>query len=447
MALPKETPNGAAEEKIMKKQYDILVFGGGTAGTVAALQAARGGSSVLLIEKSPGPGGTISRSLIRKSGLFHAWGKQVIAGIGWELETECAALAGLPLPDFSHWKTGNVFDDQILLNPVLFSLLCEEKLSSAGVDRSYHTLAADAEYSGGKWTVLVCTIEGLREISATILIDCTGDASVVGLAGFARKFPDPCQPGTLCCGLSGYSPETLDRDKLKQAVNAAVDAGNVEYGDFGWSADHTDLRLFITRGDNGNHIAGKHLFSSEGRTRLEIDARMSLLRMIRFCRNQPELNTVRLDYIAAECGVRESATIVGEHTVTKEEYLSATVYPDAVCHAFYPLDLHGGKMSKTIADRLPPPGRVPCIPLRSLIPRGSRNLLTAGRCLASDREANSALRVQAASMASGQAAGGAAVTAIRRGVSPADVPIGELRKFLAAQGAIVPGKEADPGAL
>lgn len=64
--------------------------------------------------------------------------------------------------------------------------------------------------------------------------------------------------------------------------------------------------------------------------------------------------------------------------------------------------------------------------------------MVAGRCLSSDRLANSALRVQASSMAMGQAAAATAVIACQRNVSPADVPLDEVRNLLKSHGAIVP---------
>ena len=78
------------------------------------------------------------------------------------------------------------------------------------------------------------------------------------------------------------------------------------------------------------------------------------------------------------------------------------------------------------------------MPLGALIPKNSRGFLAAGRILSSDRLANSALRVQAVCMATGQAAGGAAALAARSGVEPRDIPFSELRALLEANGAIVP---------
>ena len=73
----------------MNQRYDIVVIGGGTAGVVAAIQAGRAGASTLLVEKSGVLGGTTVLNAVNFPGLFHAWGQQIIAGIGWELVWYC----------------------------------------------------------------------------------------------------------------------------------------------------------------------------------------------------------------------------------------------------------------------------------------------------------------------------------------------------------------------
>jgi hypothetical protein len=95
------------------------------------------------------------------------------------------------------------------------------------------------------------------------------------------------------------------------------------------------------------------------------------------------------------------------------------------------------------------PGVVPTLPYGALIPKGSDRLLVAGRCIAGDQEANSAYRVQATCMATGQAAGAAAALAAQRGLSVRDVPLEELRALLRAHGAVVPDTAAitPPSAL
>jgi len=77
--------------------------------------------------------------------------------------------------------------------------------------------------------------------------------------------------------------------------------------------------------------------------------------------------------------------------------------------------------------------------LSALVPKGSRNIIVAGRCVSSDRLANSGLRVQASCMAMGQAAGAAAALAAQANKTPLDVPLENVRELLRKHGAIIPG--------
>ena len=110
-------------------------------------------------------------------------------------------------------------------------------------------------------------------------------------------------------------------------------------------------------------------------------------------------------------------------------------FEDAVSYSYYPIDLHDDEGVKPVhlAENV-----LPTIPLRALIPRNSRNFMVAGRCISSDRAANSALRVQASCMGMGQAAAVSAVLASRSGKTPAEVPLADIRQLLKEHGAIVP---------
>ena len=114
----------------------VLVVGGGAAGTVAAIQAGRAGATTLLVERGSQLGGTTTTGGVSFPGLFDAWGKQIIAGIGWELIKESVELDGGTLPDFSkipsrHWM------NQVHVNQFLYVLLAEEKCRQAGVEIAY----------------------------------------------------------------------------------------------------------------------------------------------------------------------------------------------------------------------------------------------------------------------------------------------------------------------
>ena len=81
------------------------------------------------------------------------------------------------------------------------------------------------------------------------------------------------------------------------------------------------------------------------------------------------------------------------------------------------------------------PGTIPTIPLGALIPKGSKNIMVAGRCLSSDRLANSGLRVQAPCMAMGQAAAATAALAAKTGKTPSQVPLADIHALLREHGA------------
>jgi hypothetical protein len=138
--------------------------------------------------------------------------------------------------------------------------------------------------------------------------------------------------------------------------------------------------------------------------------------VLRFLQQEPALALMKIERLQPEAGIRETYRIVGETVVTEADYEGGRVFADAVAHSFYPIDLHfeGGVKPKHL-----PEGVVPTVPRGALIPKGSRNLLVAGRCVSSDRLANSALRVQASCMGMGQAAGANAALAAQAGVSPA----------------------------
>ena len=424
----------------MNRDYDVMVFGGGTAGVVAATQAGRAGAKVLLVEKTGMLGGTTTTGGVNFPGLFHAWGQQVIAGIGWELVTRCVAEAGGSLPNFAdyhrpHWQL------QIRVNRFLYAALCDEAVVDAGVEVLFHSMLAslDVPGAGQHWTATLCTKDGLTEVNAAVVIDTTGDANATALAGLPMHIPSENQPATLSCQALGYDPQDLDIDAINRAFDAEVKAGRLAYTDASWNTDSPNIgRWLESRGVGANHIHHINARNSEGKTRLELESRKSLLRLYRFLKQQAGLEQLIIEQISPECGVRETATIQGKCTVTVEDYQAGRVWDDAVCYSFYPIDLHkstgGGLQMEPLAE-----GVVPTLPRRALLPAGSHNFLVAGRCIASDRLANSALRVQATCMATGQAAGAMAALSASTGVDPEDILISEVHALLRDHGAIIPG--------
>ncbi len=417
----------------MKSTYDVIVTGGGTAGIMAAVQAGRAGADTLLVEKNGMLGGTMTVAGINYPAQYFACGRQIIGGIGWELLCKTYAETGEPLPNASSGEKRHV-----RIDAAIFAALADEAVLAAGVDLLFHAMPAAARFEDGAWSVQVCTKTGLTSCRAKALVDATGDANVVELAGFDLVRPDIVQPATLTFGCSGYDAEALDYAALKAAADVAVAEGELLGTDVAWR-DEGPRGLLRKHGNNANHLRAPDAQTSEGRSKAEIEGRKALLRMYRFLRRQPGLENFRIDWVCPEAGIRETVTIKGKQTITVSEYESGKLYEDAVCYASYPIDEHLND-GKGINMRPLKPGVLPTIPRGALLPAESRFLLVAGRCLASDREANSALRVECPCMAMGQAAGAMAALSARTGLDPEALPIADVLDLLREHGAIVPGE-------
>ena len=429
------------------KDYDVIILGGGTAGVVAATQAARARAKTLLVEKTGMLGGTMTHGGVNNPGLFFAGTRQVIAGIGWELVNRCLAEAGQELPAAARDPAKPFWQRHVPVDRFLLPLLLDEMIAEAGVTLLFHTMiAAVAPVAGHPgWQVTLCTKSGLDTRTGAVLIDCTGDACGAALAGLPLEIHDEVQAATLSCRATGYDFAQLDIPAINRAFQAEVEAGRLRYTDVSFADGAPDVgRWLATRGENCNHLLGGNARDSEGKTRLELAARRQLLNLYRFLRRQPGLERLRFEYLAPECGVRETVTIRGKARVTLEDYTRGRMWDDAVCYACYPIDLHIASGQGTDV-RLLPDGVVPTVPRGALLPEGSRNFLVAGRILSSDRLANSALRVQATCMAMGQAAGALAALAARAGIDPEAVPLADLDALLRQQGAIVPVRDHAKG--
>ncbi len=420
-----------AEEAGHALTADVLVIGGGTAGTIAALQAGRFGARTILVEAGSQLGGTTTTAGVDFPGLFHAWGKQVIAGLGWELVRQAAALNSDPLPDFSvppgrqHWK------HQVRICGALYATLAEEACVLAGVQLRYYEAPGAITPADSGWKVRLAGKGTNVEITAKQLVDCTGNAAVVGLLGLPRQRERETQPGTLIFRLGGYDVQKLDLPALQTKLGAAIKTGAVRKTDC-----NGQIAGFLrSGGENAMHVPGADSSTAALHTQTNIGGRAALLRMLRFLKPLPGFEKLRIERLQPETGIRETYRIVGEATVTVADYVSGRVFEDAIAYTFYPIDLH---VEHGVKPEHLKEGIVPTIPLGALVPKGTKNLLVAGRCLGSDRLANSALRVQASCMAMGQAAGAAAALAARAGCTPLNVPRADLRQTLKAHGAIVP---------
>ena len=407
---------------------DVLVVGGGTAGTIAAIQAGRAGVQTVLVESGSQLGGTTTTGGVAFPGIFHAWGKQIIGGIGWELVIDCVQLNGEKLPNFSilpdsHWK------HQVTVNAPLYTLLAEEKCLEAGVNIRYYETPTQIEFRDGKWHVETVGKGTKTQITCNQVIDCTGNALIASMAGFDVLREADTQPGSLVYRIGGYDFNSLDMNKIPKQYHRYL-RQNMLRSQTRTSREHT----FVPYGYV--YVPGADSTTSASHTAANHQGRATLLNMVRELRTLPGCENLILTDLKTETAVRETYRIDGLYKMTREDYVEGKVFEDSLSHSFYPIDLH--REGKSIYQEFLKPDIVASIPLRSLIPKRSKNFLVAGRCVSSDRLANSALRVQASCMGMGQSAAAAAVLATKMGVTPSEVPIDKLKQLLKEHGAIVP---------
>lgn len=398
--LPSDSESLAKDKsELVTNSIDVLVVGGGSAGTIAGIQAGRAGAKTLLMERSSFLGGMTTRGGVCFPGLFDAWGKQIIAGIGWELVKECVDLDGGPLPDFtkvprSHWM------NQVHINQYLYYILAEEKCAEAGVGIAFHEFPQRIQKTAEGWQVDCVGFGTQRRVLCKQIVDCTGGAEVVGMLNYARLRESVTQPGSMLY-------------LLDEAINPGRPS----------SKPGTGLL-------HGIYVHGADSSNSRTVTEASLTGRKAVLEKLR-------KDKKRLMHLQPEPGFRESYRIVGETMITVNDYTSGRFFDDAVCYAFYPVDLHtkNGVRPKPLKS-----GILPTIPLSALIPKDSRNIIVAGRCVSSDRLANSGLRVQAPCMAMGQVAACAATLAAKSNTTPHEVPLKDIHELLKEHNAIVPTK-------
>ncbi len=410
---------------------DILIIGGGTAGVIAALQAARAGCQTTIIENGSQLGGTITTGGVSFPGLFHAWGRQIIGGIGWELIRDIVDLNGDKLPDFSyapvrHWH------NQIPVNGALYALLAEEKCIEAGVNIRYYETPADIKFQNSNWTVNTIGKGINKKIICNQIIDCTGNAFASNLAGFKVLRESETQPGSLLFRLSGFDFEKLDLKKIPNQYHGIL-RQNMLINQMNENSKEdlphfTPYSLVV--------VGGADSSTSEKHTIANLNGRTTFLELIRTLRAFPGCEKLRILEMKTETAIRETYRIDGLYQITHSDYINGEKFEDSLSYSFYPIDLW--REGKSIHQEYLKEGIVATVPLRALIPKGSENFMVAGRCISSDRMANSALRVQASCMAMGQTAGAAATLANFKKTTPLKVPVKEIKKLIEEHGGIVP---------
>ena len=417
--------------------YDVVVCGGGPAGFIAAIAAARSGAKTALVEQYGFLGGMATAGIVAPLSVFTYNGEKVIGGIPWEFCERLQAMGGGMIEK----PLGNV-----AFEPELYKLCCQRMVLEAGVDLYMHSYLSGCKCSEGRiGYAFIVNKNGTEALEAKVFIDCTGDADLAFAAGVPMQ-PDegrPLQPMSTYFVLSGVDTSTprmqVAMHHNRQGVNCHCEeirdellAHREEWDipEFGGPWFCTTLQPGVVT-VNMTRTAG-NAADNRDYTRAECELREQVFKMARVLREHfPEFRGSYVSAVSAQAGVRETRRIVGAHTITADEYVNAFRYPDSVSRGAHPIDIHVAHGASQNVTFLKTPAYVP---YRALYAPGFRNLLVAGRCISADKTAFASLRVQASCMGMGQAAGVAAAMASAAGVSDVsgvDVPalVARLREL------------------
>jgi len=407
--------------KCINETVDVVIAGGGTAGHIAALQAARAGVKTAVIEAGTMLGGTTTSGGVNMPNHFFSTHGPVVQGIAWELYTKSKKIEGLPIPDYRRRRPVETPGYYSYINIPIYAAIAEEEAVKAGAILHYHEFVADVKAVGNQWEITSLG-RGIKRLTrAREIIDCTGDSDVLRILGLDVLHSKVRQPGTFQYKIENIEHEQIWEKEVQALYEEAVQNGTLKKGDFAYPNMLPFKNYLDHGGHNGTHIYDADTSDANGQTRANLEGRARMLRMFKFVTSSiPGCERAVLKTMYPHALARETYRAVGEYIVTKQDFMQATDFEDKVCNAFNYIDLHSKKKGCDIyfheTDDL-----LPKVPFRALIPKDSSRITVAGRIVSAERVAFAGIRAQCTCMAMGQAMGAAAALAIKKGVPSREI--------------------------
>lgn len=391
---------------------DVLVIGGGAAGVAAATAAGRAGAKVALLERYGFLGGLATTAQVGTiCGLYlrDTAGKEAVPvseGFPIEFAGRLQQSAGtqplcvdrglwvLPYfpPDFA--RTADAFIRE-----------------SKNVQLLLHTTVAQVRAADSRiQEVAALAWNEPMTIRPAAVVDCTGEATAAALGGAASENGATDQAPALVFVLENVDPGLATRGLLevRRELRVAVQDGSLP-------ALCERISIIPGSGANGSFAFKLSLLPAspdvtlwqqvtdwerEGRLLLEPLLKI-LTQRVAACKN------ARLASVAPQLGVRSGRRILGRARLTNDDVLNVRKSPASIARGAWPMErwTSSPKPEMTyFAER-----DYYDIPLDCLRPAELDNVFVAGRCISAETGAMTSARVIGTALATGWAAGTAAV--------------------------------------
>jgi len=375
------------EIKVMR-DTDILVVGGGCAGVMAAISAARTGAKVTLVERYGCFGGlwTAGQVLIvlaTHAGSRKQPGSKCVQGIGDEL-----------LERHKKFRFGIVNQEPEKCDPTTdpeaTKYIMANMLREAGVDILLHSWVTNTVMDGDALRgVIFESKAGCHAIMAKVVIDTTGDGDVYAAAG-AQHIRHIHKIGLV------HRLGNVDRVTGKSRL--------------GLITPNPSIKWVNMQGPPGDCLDVETL------TKCELDGREAIWKKLKKLQEKPGHEKVFLLDTASQLGVRASRSLKGQYELTKADV--------------------GGSFDDVIGVGGCNFIKQPCqLPYGILLPEKVDHILAAGRCVSADNMMLNYTRLIGPALVTGHAAGAAAATAIATNTTPQTVAVPKVQELLVQQGA------------
>lgn len=394
-------------------QFDLVVVGGGVAGTTAAIAAARLGIKVALIQDRPVLGGNNS--------------SEVRVHLGGWIKVDPFPMLGDVVNEIGPSRGGNAqpgdyYEDEKKMEMVL----AEENITLFTNFRAFAV-----KMDGSRITeVHARNIETSKELffSAPLFADCTGDGTIGFLAGadfsMGREAFDEFNEPT--------APEKADKMTMGSSVQWYSVEENipVTFPEFKYGVDFNEINTEKVTMGEWTWETGMNLDQIYDFERIRDYGLLVVYSNWSFLKNHSSVKEKyknrRLEWVAYVAGKRESRRLLGDHILTENDITNFVIYPDASAPTTWTIDLHypdpkntehfPGNEFKSIAVHKsihPYP-----IPYRCLYSRNVDNLFMAGRNISVTHVALGTVRVMRTTGIMGEVVGMAAAVAAKHKVSP-----------------------------